>query len=178
MTTPYLGSIMLFAGNFVPLGYLACDGSLQPISNNEALYTLLGTTYGGDGQTTFGLPDLRGRVMIHQGQGAGLSNRVLGQLGGSESVTLTTANLPAHSHSVIATTVDGTTSSPANALPAAPALASAFLYLNPAATGTTDAAPAPSAISTAGGSQPHTNIMPTLALTYVIASEGIYPTQN
>ena len=178
MTTPYLGSIMLFAGNFPPVGYLRCDGSLQSIANNSALYALLGTTYGGDGVNTFGLPDLRGRVPLHQGTGGGLTTRVLGQLGGSESVTLTTANLPAHTHQVIATTVDGTTTSPANALPAAPSLGVSFLYLDPAATGTTDAPPNAGSIAPTGGSQPHTNIMPTLALTYVIAAEGIFPSQN
>ena len=178
MTTPYLGSIMLFAGNFNPVGYLRCDGSLQSIANNSALYALIGTTYGGDGVNTFAVPDLRSRIPLHQGQGPGLSNRVLGELSGTESVTLSAANLPAHTHQVTATTVDGTTSSPANALPAAPALPSAFLYLNPAATGTTTVAPAPSAISSVGGSQPHTNIMPSLALTYVIASEGIFPSRN
>lgn len=178
MTTPYLGSIMLFAGNFNPVGYLRCDGSLQSIANNSALYALIGTTYGGDGINTFALPDLRGRTPLHQGQGPGLSNQVIGQLSGVESVALTAAQLPAHTHQVIATTVDGTTSSPANALPAAPALPSAFLYLNPAATGTTDALPNAASITSAGSSVPHTNIMPSLALTYVIASEGIFPSRN
>lgn len=178
MTTPFLGSIMLFAGNFNPVGYLRCNGQLISIGDNSALFALIGTTYGGDGVTTFGLPDLRSRIPLHQGTGPGLSSRVIGEAAGTESVTLTAANLPAHTHQVIATTVNGTTSSPANALPAAPALDVSFLYLNPAATGTTTVAPAPSAISSVGGSQPHTNIMPSLALTYVIAVEGIFPSRN
>ena len=175
MTTPFLGSIMLFAGNFTPRGYFPCDGALRPISENTMLFSLIGTAYGGDGVNTFAMPDLRGRVMLGRGQGSGLTNRVIGESDGVETVTLTTANLPAHSHTVIATTVDGTTTSPANTLPAAPSLNVSFLYLNPAATGTTTVAPAPTAIGTAGGNQAHSNVMPTLALTYVIAAEGIFP---
>ena len=178
MSDPYLGEIRTFAGNFNPRGWAFCRGQLIPIDQNDALYTLLGTTYGGDGQTTFGLPDLQGRVAIGQGTGGGLSARTVGQKSGSESVTLNTSNLPAHSHTVTATTVDGTSGSPANALPATPALPSAFLYINPAATGTTDAPPAATSITPAGGSQPHTNQMPFLVLNYIIALEGVYPSRN
>lgn len=178
MAQPFLGEIKLFAGNFQIRGWAYCNGQLLSIAQNDALYTLLGTTYGGDGVNTFALPNLQSRVAIHQGTGGGLTTRVLGESSGVENAALTTTNLPAHTHQVIATTVDGTSSSPANALPAAPALPSAFLYLNGAATGTTDAAPAPTAITSAGNSVPHNNIMPVLALNYIIALEGVYPSQN
>lgn len=179
MATPYLGEIKLFGGNFQIRGWAYCNGQLLPISQNDALYALLGTTYGGDGINTFGLPNLQSRVALHQGQGPGLTNRVIGEASGVESVTLTTAQLPSHTHTAIATTVAGTALAPANALPATPAAANTeFLYLSGAATGTTDAPPAPQSVSAAGGNQPHDNIQPILALNYLIALEGVFPSQN
>jgi microcystin-dependent protein len=179
MATPYLGEIKLFGGNFQIRGWAYCDGRLLPISQNDALYALLGTTYGGDGVTTFGLPNLQSRVALHQGQGPGLTNRVIGEMSGVETVTLTTAQLPSHTHTAIATTVAGTASAPANALPAKPSLANTeFLYLSGSASPTTDAPPAPQSVSAAGGNQPHDNIQPILALNYLIALEGVFPSQN
>jgi microcystin-dependent protein len=179
MATPYIGEIKLFAGNFEIRGWAFCNGQLLSIADYDALYALIGTTYGGDGVNTFGLPNLQSRIALHQGQGPGLTNRVIGEASGAESVTLLPANLPAHTHQAIATTVPGTASAPANALPATPALASTeFLYLSGGASGTTDAPPAPASVSSAGGNQPHDNIMPILALNYLIALEGIFPSQN
>lgn len=179
MATPFLGEIKLFAGNFQIRGWAYCNGQLLSIADNDALYALLGTTYGGDGVNTFGLPNLQSRVALHQGQGSGLTNRTIGEASGSESVTLTTGQLPSHTHQAIATTVAGTASAPANALPATPSLATTeFLYLSGAAGSTTDAPPAPSSVSSAGGNQPHDNIMPILALNYLIALEGVFPSQN
>lgn len=179
MATPYIGEIKLFGGNFQIRGWAFCNGQLLPIAQNDALYALLGTTYGGDGQTTFALPNLQSRVAIHQGQGSGLTNRVIGEASGSENVTLLQTQLPSHTHQAIATTVAGTASAPANALPATPSLATTeFLYLSGSATGTTDTPPAPSSVSSAGGNQPHSNIQPILALNYLIALEGVFPSQN
>lgn len=179
MATPYLGEIKLFAGSFQIFGWAFCNGQLLPIAQNDALYALLGTTYGGDGVNTFALPNLQSRVALHQGQGPGLTNRTIGEASGVETVTLTSSQLPSHTHQTIATTVAGTAMAPANALPAKPSLATTeFLYLSGAATGTTDAPPAPSSVSAAGGNQPHDNIQPVLALNYLIALEGVFPSQN
>lgn len=156
---PILGSIILFAGNFVPRGWAACNGQVLPVQANMALYSLLGNTYGGDGRTTFALPDLRGRVPVGAGQqGPGLSNYSLGQAGGAESVTLMPAQIPAHTH-----TLQG---APANAS-AGPSVVTA-----PAGGSQT--------VVTAafGGGQPHENRQPFLGLQYIIATEGIYPTRE
>lgn len=179
MATPFLGEIKLFAGNFQIRGWAYCDGRLLSIAQNDALYALLGTTYGGDGQTTFALPNLQSRVALHQGQGPGLTNRVIGEASGAETVTLTQNQLPSHTHTTIATTVQGTASAPANALPATPAgVNTQYLYLSGSASGTTNAPPAPQSVSSAGGNQPHDNIAPVLALNYLIALEGVFPSQN
>jgi microcystin-dependent protein len=179
MATPYLGEIKLFGGNFQIRGWAYCNGQLLSIAQNNALFALLGTTYGGDGVTTFGLPNLQSRIALHQGQGPNLTNRTIGEASGSESVTLIPAQLPSHTHQAIATTVAGTATAPANALPATPSLAvTEFLYLSGAASGTTDAPPAPTSVLSAGGNQPHDNIMPILALNYLIALEGVFPSQN
>jgi len=179
MATPFLGEIKLFAGNFEIFGWAYCNGQLLSIAQNSALFALLGTTYGGDGVNTFALPNLQSRVALHQGQGSGLTNRVIGEASGVESVTLLSSQLPAHTHQAIATTVAATASAPANALPARPSSATTqFLYLSGAATPTTDTPPAASSVSSAGGNQPHNNIMPILALNYLIALEGVFPSQN
>lgn len=170
MSVPYFGEIRIFGGNFAPQGWVLCDGSLLPISENEALYTLIGTTYGGDGVTTFGVPDLRGRAPIGQGQGPGLSNRVIGQSGGVEQVTLTVPQMPAHTHiPVAATTASQTT--PEGGVWAAQ---SAAAY--------SDAAPdtplAAAALLSAGGNLPHENMPPYVTVNYIIAVGGIFPTQG
>ena len=169
--TPLLGTVKLFAGNFPPRGWMDCDGSILSISQNTALFSLLGTTYGGNGTTTFALPDLRSRVAIHTGQGPGLSSYSLGQSAGVEAVTLTVNQIPAHNHSLNATTSLGSTDSPAGAFPArAPDATGQYS----ASSGATMAA---AAVGSTGGSQPHNNVKPYLALRYVIAVEGIYPSR-
>ena len=177
---PFLGIITLFAGNFAPRGWAFCNGQLLPISGNEALFSLLGTFYGGDGQTTFALPDFRGRVIIHAGRGPGLSNYQLGDKGGVESVTLLQNQLPQHTHALTAVNSQGTSADPANRLIAKDLLevalnnsieADSFGNASPMAM-------AASSISPAGGGQAHSNLMPSLGLNYIIALEGIYPPRS
>lgn len=157
---PILGTIILFAGNFAPRGWAFCDGQLMSIAQNTALFSILGTTYGGDGQTTFALPDLRGRAPIHPGNGPGLTPRALGESSGSESVTLTVGQIPAHNHVV--------QSAPeANGDPSANIFAAA-----------TDEKAGQAATGVAGGSQPHDNMQPFLALNYIIALQGVFPSRS
>jgi microcystin-dependent protein len=169
--TPFLGEIRLFGGNFAPQGWNFCDGSLLPISQYDTLYALIGTTYGGDGQTNFALPDLRGRVPLHRGQDTG-SNYTIGEVGGAESVTLTVLNVLPHTHLFAGSTVAGNVSSPQNAVLAA-APAGNLLYVQ--ATGST--ALDGREIMPAGGAQPHENRQPYQALNYIIALDGIWPSQ-
>jgi len=179
--TPLLGSIFLFAGNFAPRGYMLCNGAILSIAQNTALFSILGTTYGGNGTSTFALPDLRGRVPLGMGQGPGLSNYVLGQSGGVENVTLLTTNLPAHSHTVNAVSTAGNTASPAGALPAtgggihpASPLPTPANFSNAAGNTAMSAG-----MITGGGSNvPHTNVQPYLAVIYIIAVQGIFPSRN
>lgn len=173
MSNPYIGEIRLFAGNFAPLGWAFCQGQLVSIAENDALFSLIGTIYGGDGQQSFGLPDLRGRVPVHQGNGSGLSPRVIGERAGTETVTLTTAQLPTHSHSLVATSA----SASATAGPAGGVLASASVKVYGSGAPTTPMATAAIA-PTSGGGQPHENMAPFLALNYIISLFGIYPTQS
>ncbi len=166
----------MFGGNFAPAGWAFCNGQLMPISENDTLFNLLGTTYGGDGQETFGLPDLQGRAPLHQGQGPGLANNyVLGEEGGVESVTINTNNMPAHNHPMIATN-SAAQLSPANATMATPTGAQGGLRTYSSAAPNTTLNPA--SISPAGGSQPHDNFMPTLAVSFIISLFGIYPSQT
>jgi microcystin-dependent protein len=165
---PILGQIIIFAGNFAPRGWALCDGQLLPISQNTALFSLLGTTYGGDGRTTFALPDLRGRVPIHAGQGPGLSNYALGARGGSESTTLTTNNLPAHSHPLLATSTGQADDSPAGNV-----LAQADIY----AAGPTNVTLGTS-VGPVGENQPLPNLQPYTCINAIIALEGVYPSRN
>jgi microcystin-dependent protein len=167
MAEPFLGSIIIFGGNFAPRGWAFCNGQILAISQNTALFSLLGTTYGGNGQTTFALPDLRGRVPIHFGQGPGLSNYSEGETGGAESVTLSAAQMPQHQHVQPASNGDEDTNRPNNAVPA-----HGGVY----ATTTDGSALDPT--SAAGGSQPHENRPPYLAINYIIALEGIFPSRN
>ena len=177
---PFIAQIILFAGNFAPRGWAFCQGQILSIAQNTALFSLLGTTYGGNGQTTFALPDLRGRTPIHPGQGPGLSNFVLGQAAGVESVSLLLTNMPAHNHTVTVTpravSEAGDTSDPTNAyLANSGALdrefktTGTFVNMGPSAAGSS---------SVAGGSQPFQIRNPYLALNYIIALEGIFPSRN
>jgi len=169
---PFIGEIMMFAGNFAPKGWAMCNGQLLPIAQYTALFSLLGTTYGGNGQTTFALPDLRGRVPVHPGQGPGLSNYDLGQQSGSENVTLTTTQIPAHAHTFApgCSTQVPNAESPANAVPA---------NLDPNQTFSTEpnGNMRPGNSSTVGGSQPHNNLQPLLCINFIIALEGIFPSR-
>ena len=167
MGEPYIGEIRMFAGNFAPNGWLMCEGQLLPISENDTLFTLLGTTYGGDGQETFALPDLRGRIPIHQG-----SEQLLGQPGGSEEITLTVQQIPTHNHAAIGAAVTGDQTSANGALPANSVTITPYLNTPP------DAGFNGSAITPTGGSQPHTNLQPYLCLNYIISLFGIFPTQT
>jgi microcystin-dependent protein len=170
----FIGEVRLFAGMFAPQGWAYCDGSLLDISTNDALYTLLGTTYGGDGQYTFGLPDLRGRVPIHQGTLSQYGNSYLpGQTGGVETVPLTAINLPAHSHAFVATTNAGTTATPTGNL-VATAPANSLVFVETAGT----VGFSPIEVATTGSGAPHQNMQPYQAINYIIALEGIYPSQG
>ena len=181
MSNYFLGEVRPFGGNFAPQGWTMCNGQLLAISQNTALFALIGTVYGGDGITTFGLPDLRGRAMIHQGTGLGLSPRTLGEIGGSTSVTLLQGNLPAHIHSLNATATTATSAGPAggNMLTGIPSVSTGHLYVtqsgSPPPTPTTLAG---NACGLAGQSLPHENMMPSLTLTYIIALVGIFPSRN
>lgn len=177
MSNPYLGELRPFAGNFAPRGWALCNGALLSIAQETALFALLGTTYGGDGVTTFGLPDLRGRVALSQGQGPGLTNRVLGEKSGTETVTITVSTMPAHTHTVIATSAAATSPQPSGLVPGAGVNGGLF-YLNSGAASPVDAPPVATAVTQTGGSQPHENMMPVLAINYIIALVGIFPSQN
>ena len=180
MSEPFIGEIIMFAGNFAPRGWAFCNGQLLSIAQNTALFSILGTTYGGNGQTTFALPDLRGRVPLHSGndsQGPGLSSYALGEQTGTESVTLLTTQMPAHTHVLAANTAAGTATEPAGNYIAGVADANSG-GLFPAFEATTNTTMGPLAISPAGGSQPHGNIQPILALNFIIATEGIFPSRN
>jgi microcystin-dependent protein len=170
---PLLASILIFAGNFAPRGWAFCNGQLLSIAQNTAVFSLVGTTYGGDGITTFGLPDLRGRVPVHFGQGPGLSNYELGQVGGTENTTLLVNNLPAHKHALNATSEGGTTSAPAGAY-----LGNTGALDREYNTSGTVVAMNANAIGLSGGSQPFPILQPYLALNYVIAMQGIFPSRN
>lgn len=169
MSDPFYGEIRMFGGTFAPQGWANCDGSLLPISENEALFQLLGTTYGGDGQETFAVPDLRGRVPIHQGNG-----HVPGEQGGQESVTVTTAQMPGHTHPIAATTAIADTSAPANNILAESTLLKEFIDQGESSDVTLN----PGAVKTAGGGQAHENRQPYLAVRYIISLSGIFPPQS
>lgn len=173
MATPFLGVISMFGGNFAPRGYALCQGQLQSIAQNDALFALLGTIYGGDGQVTFALPDLRGRAPIHQGNLAGGSTYVIGQVLGTESVTLTATQMPAHSHTLGANSNPGSAAGPAGAV-----WASYSAGQNYAASGSANTLMSASALTPSGGNQPHSNVQPFLAINFIIALEGVFPSRN
>ena len=167
MAQPYVGEIRMFAGNFAPAGWMFCEGQLLPISENETLFNLIGPTYGGDGQSTFALPDLRGRLPLHFGNGF-----VLGETGGAETITLTAPQIPAHTHAALATTSNSNDSNAANNMLSQPTAFFPYLNVNPVV------AMAPQSISNVGGSQPHTNFQPYLCVDFIISLFGIFPSQT
>lgn len=169
MSEPFLGEIRAFGFPFAPPGWAACQGQMMSISQNSALFSLLGTMYGGDGRVTFGLPDLRGRTAISFGQGRGLSNRSQGELAGSEQVTLTAGQIPPHTHGVTASS-QASGKSPATSLPA-------YTANSPSYGGATDLTMSPQMIQPNPGGQPHDNMQPYLVLNYCIATEGIFPSR-
>jgi microcystin-dependent protein len=162
----------MFGGNFAPAGWAFCNGQLMAISENDTLFTLIGTTYGGDGQSTFGLPDLQSRVPLHAGTGSDGISYVLGEKAGVESVTLTTNQIPLHSHTLFGSTDLGTTNAPANGVPASLTAAQGNL---PYGTGNPPRNLDPSSISPVGGSQPHDNLQPYLAISFIISLFGVFP---
>ena len=167
MAQPYVGEIRMFAGNFAPAGWMFCEGQLLPISEYETLFNLIGTTYGGDGQSTFALPDLRGRLPIHQGNGF-----ILAETGGAEEITLTVNQIPAHSHPLLASTDLGNSADPGGAVLAQSTTAAVDLYLEDTPT----VSLAANAVVPVGGSQPHDNFQPYLCVDFIISLFGIFPT--
>jgi microcystin-dependent protein len=180
MSDPYLGEIRMFAGNYAPENWHFCDGTLLPINGYDALYSLIGIAYGGDGVNNFALPDLRGRLPIGQGQGTGLTNRVMGEKSGAETAPLTLAQIPGHTHAASAATGTGTQSNPANgvwaSLPAANQFISRSEVVSPSIFHDMNAA----AIGTGypGGGSPHPNMMPSYPLSFIIALQGEYPSRS
>ena len=167
MAQPYVGEIRMFAGNFAPAGWMFCEGQLLPISENETLFQLIGTTYGGDGQETFALPDLRGRIPLHQGGGF-----ILAETGGVEEITLTTNQIPAHNHAFLGSKDAGTQNSSVGFMPSASNVVSIYAASTPASN------LANQALLSDGGSQPHTNFQPYLCVNFIISLFGIFPSQT
>ena len=174
MSDPFIGEIRLFGFNFAPQGWAQCNGQLLQISQNTALFSILGVTYGGDGRTTFALPNLQGRSALSAGQGPGLSSRVLGQSGGEAAVTLTSGEIPQHTHTAAASTNLGDQASPANTLWATGAGGRGQNFYASGA----DVAMSSQAIGPAGGGQPHNNLPPYLALNFCIALQGVFPPRS
>ena len=169
MAQPYVGELRMFAGNFAPAGWMLCEGQLLPISENETLFNLIGTTFGGDGESTFGLPDLRGRLPIHQGKGLAFA-----ETGGTETVTLTVNQLPTHNHVKLASSDTATSFSAVGTVPAAGTAATISPYGSDAPRTTL----VPSTLSALGGSQPHENFQPYLCVNFIISLFGIFPSQS
>lgn len=176
MSEPFVAEIRIFAGNFAPRSWAFCNGQLLPVSQNTALFSLIGTTYGGDGRSTMALPNLQGRAPMHPGRGPGLTEKRLGQLGGSETVTLTEAQIPNHSHNQLGSNeeseFDGT-NNPQNALPGS-VEGGKELYANPSNLQPISDA----AIENTGGGQPHNNMQPYLTMNFIIALQGLYPSRS
>jgi len=179
MSEPFVGEIRMFAGNFAPRGWAYCDGQLLATSQHDALFSLLGTLYGGDGRSTFGLPDLRGRVPIHNGLGPGLSNRRMGQKTGSENVTLTINQIPSHNHSYMASSQQATDLSlSGKVLSKTPVDAGDNFYAPPATDPSLQVTLINGVVGNTGGSRSHTNLMPSLCVHFIIALVGIYPSRH
>jgi len=173
MSEPFVGEIRMFAGNFAPRGWAFCDGQLLAVSQNDALFSLLGTIYGGDGRTTFGLPDMRGRIPLHAGTGPGLSQRRLGAKGGAEKVTLTVNQLPSHTHNFQASQDIANQTDPSGQFIAQSTLIDLYVQdTNPSESMATNS------VDGIGGSRSHTNLQPFLCINYIIALFGIYPSRN
>ena len=171
MSEHYIGEIRMFSGNYAPQGWALCNGQVLSISENELLYALIGTTYGGDGRATFALPDLRGRIGIHQGKNPNTNTSYpIGQKGGTDAVTLTTATLPSHTHNVNVFNTEGSQPDPTNAFWAK----GNPQYSNASPNNQMNS----SLISTVGGNQPHDNVMPFLSINYIIALQGLFPPQS
>lgn len=170
---PFVGEIRMFAGNFAPNGWALCNGQVLPISQNTALFALLGTQFGGNGTTTFALPNLQATVPMGQGQGPGLTDRVVGETDGEAAHTLSVTELPAHTHTYSGENANSDQTSPANNFPAANRGVTA--YTAPGAGGVQTAAMSPSAVGPAGGGQPHNNMQPFLVVTFIIALQGVFP---
>ena len=172
MSSPYIGEIRLFGGSFAPAGWAMCDGQLMPIAENDALFTLIGTTYGGDGEETFAMPNLQSRFPIHMGTGPGGVTRQIGEAAGVESVTLTTNQIPSHTHALMASTDTGNAINPLGGILASGASVQTFR------PGVAAVPAVANSVSSAGGSQPHENMHPFLCVTFIISLFGIFPTQN
>ena len=173
MGSPFTGEIRLFGGTFAPIDWALCNGALQSIAQNDVLFQLLGTTYGGDGVNTFALPDLQGRVPIHQGTLSGTGQTfVMGQRAGEESVQLNISQLPNHSHSLFVSTNTAAASTPINNVPGAPPAITLYKVAAPTS------ALGPTAIGTTGNNLPHVNLQPSLCVTFIICLFGIFPSQN
>jgi microcystin-dependent protein len=173
MSEPFIAEIRIFAGNFAPRGWAFCNGQLLPIAQYTTLFSLVGTTYGGDGRTTFGLPNLQGRAPMHPGHGSGLTPRYLGQSGGVETVTLTEAQIPQHTHTMQASQQMGLDDDPGSTEYPARARGAGIYAPSPDSVQM-----APESLPNAGGSQPHNNMQPYLAINFIIALTGIYPSRN
>lgn len=174
MSDPYIGEIRMFGGTFAPVGWLMCNGSLQAIQNYDVLYSLIGTTYGGDGNSTFGLPNLQSRVPVHFGTGPN-GAVAIGQAAGAETVTITTNTMPAHTHVAVATNSAASAAAPSSNMLLADSPLAAIL---PYGTDAPQTSLSPSSTNTAYTSGPHNNLQPYLAINFIIATEGIYPSQN
>jgi len=175
MSLPFVAEIRMFPTNFAPNGWAFCNGQIISIAQNTALFSLLGTTYGGNGQTTFALPNLQGRMAVGTGQGPGLSNYVLGQTAGNSTHTLISTEMPVHTHTLGANNGDGTLPTPSANIPAGPgADRDLYLYAPPGALTNMNS----NAVAIAGGSQPHENMQPYLVVNYCIAMNGIFPARN
>jgi microcystin-dependent protein len=175
---PYLGQIMIFGGNFNPRGWQMCNGQLMSIAQNSALFAILGTTYGGDGVTTFALPNLQSRIPLHWGTGPGLSNYQIGEVTGTENVTLTQGQMPAHTHMVRAVSATGNQSSPSNCYLASGTDAISGDTLSNYSDATPDVTMNAGELTPAGSNIPFSVIQPVLAITFIIATEGIFPSRN
>lgn len=177
MSQPYVGEIRMFAGNYAPVDWAFCDGSLVQITQYDALFNLIGTTYGGDGIQTFALPDLRGRIPIHYGQGPGLATYVQGEMIGSETVTLTAAQIPAHQHPISTSANPGDVISPTHAFIAETQDGAGNIYQAFHSVTNSTAQMNPESVGVTGGGQPHDNMPPYLSINFIIALFGIFPSQ-
>jgi microcystin-dependent protein len=173
MPEPYIGEIRMFAGNFAPNGWMFCEGQTLPISENDALFTLIGTTYGGDGQETFNLPNLASRVPIHMGTGPDGTTYQIGEMAGTEQETLTVQQIPSHTHPFTASTANGTATNPGGSV-----LAASVSSVQPLIVGTGSGAMSGNSVTPQGGSQPHENCQPFLCINFIISLFGVFPSQT